>query len=84
MAMMKIMGCFTRSKRGEEKGDGDSTILNKHKSMRVRMLDVRLSHSTWKKKKKLHPRHTSSLDVDGDNPSPLCCGDYADYDSVIN
>lgn len=24
MAMMKeIMGCFTRSKRGEEKGDGD-------------------------------------------------------------
>lgn len=37
-----------------------------------------------KKKKKLHPRHTSSLDVDGDNPSPLCCGDYADYDSVIN
>lgn len=28
MAMMKeIMGCFTRSKRGEEKGDGERESL---------------------------------------------------------
>lgn len=67
-----------------EKGSLPGTILNKHKSTRVRMLDVSLSHSTREKINKLHPRHASALDVNGHIQSPLCCGDYTDYDSVIN
>lgn len=73
-----------KKKKGMETGSLPGTILNKHKSTRVKMLDLRLSHSTREKKNKLHPRHASSLDVDGHIQSPLLCCDYADYDPVIN
>ena len=35
-------------------------------------------------KQKLHAPHASSSDVDGHIRPPLCCGDYTDYDSIIN
>lgn len=47
MAMMKeLMGCFTRSKRGEEKGDGAGESGGRKEGTR----DRRLSHSTHDEK----------------------------------
>lgn len=43
--MKEIMGCFTRSKRGEEKGDGEG-----ESAWQEGMRDQRLSHSTHDEK----------------------------------